>query len=190
MENFVACLRLSRSLILSCICPLPFLSISFNSVKRDSFLLWLPFSVHFCVGGLLGVHEAFCDVAMRNASLPGSCTVSFLFARSHAHFISLVLSYVRGQDQPYPPPPTADIPTRTIHSPSAPSRHFSTLPYPTLLFPSTQPQRQRVCLCSVQCRIYYFNLLVCTFLKKQISLLSKNKLNFIKIWKQIDFINI
>lgn len=165
MENFVACLRLSRSLILSCICPLPLLSISFNSVKRDSFLLWLPFSVHLCVGGLLGVHEAFCDVAMRNASLPGSCTVSFLFARSHAHFISLVLSYVRGQDQPYTLLRQRPISLPVLFTVPLPLRVISLLfpSYPTLLFPSTQPQRQRVCLCSVQCRIYYFNLLVCTF---------------------------
>lgn len=141
MENFVACLRLSRSLILSCICPLPFLSISFNSVKRDSFLLWLPFSVHFCVGGLLGVHEAFCDVAMRNASLPGSCTVSFLFARSHAHFISLVLSYVRGQDQPYTLLRQRPISLPVLFTVPLPLRVISLL-FPTQPFSSLLPSRK------------------------------------------------
>lgn len=141
MENFVACLRLSRSLILSCICPLPFLSISFNSVKRDSFLLWLPFSVHLCVGGLLGVHEAFCDVAMRNASLPGSCTVSFLFARSHAHFISLVLSYVRGQDQPYTLLRQRPISLPVLFTVPLPLRVISLL-FPTQPFSSLLPSRK------------------------------------------------
>lgn len=162
VENFVACLRLGRSLILSCICPpppLPLLSISFNSVKRDSFLLWsavLRILVCWWIAWRPWSLLRRCHAYASNASLPGSCTVPFLFARSHALPVSLVPSYVRGQDQPYTllrQRPTS-LPV-LFTAPPGPSSSFrcSSL-YPTLLFPSTRPQRQRVCLCPIQCRIH------------------------------------
>lgn len=109
VENFVACLRLGRSLILSCICSSlpPFaalLSISFNSVKRDSFLLWsavLRTLVCWWIAWRPWSLLRRCHAYASNASLPGSCTIPFLFPRSHVRRVSVALSYVRGQDQPY-----------------------------------------------------------------------------------------
>lgn len=158
VENFVACLRLGRSLILSCICrrrrrrlflplrpsfprPLvPLLSISFNSVKRDSFLLWsavLRTLVCWWIAWRPWSLLRRCHAYASDASLPGSCTVPFLFARSHAQSVSLAPSYVRGQDQPYTL--LRQRPTSLPVVFTAPSPRLPPLLFISLLFPLPSP---------------------------------------------------
>lgn len=157
MENFVACLRLGRSLILSCTSPPPLFSISSNSVKRDSFLLWsavLRTLVCWWIAWRPWSLLRRCHVYASNASLPSPPVLSRSFsfvrvlARSHSDLwmCAARINYTPSSGNGRHPYPYYSQPLLPFSS-----FLYSSLPNPSR--PFYRAARQRVCLCPMQCRI-------------------------------------